>query len=390
MKALIVDDEKNVRKVMRQLGEWESVGINEVLEATNGIEALEIIEKEKPGVIFTDIKMPKMSGLQLIERLNQHSYRGKVILVTGYDDYTFMRKAIQLNSFDYLLKPIDPEAFQQVLTKVVDSLEAEQEENEEILAEAKKLRHSQLMTSLCLNEGTDTAFLHSIIPEAEEIDFTLLYFYQGHQPDPCINELSNELQARNMGATFTFQGEENLYIVLTAKHQWVYVERWISENISIPIRLVQDSFSSFNQIPEVFNGLLTALKGNQYRAIRQVDELEALKRMQEIVAYVEDYYMEDISLQKLSKMFFLTREHISRKFKKETGMTLSKYVTNLRVRQAKQWLLETAETIHSISLMLGYQDEKYFSKLFKKVVGLTPFEYRALYANVRDSEKSSI
>lgn len=71
-------------------------------------------------------------------------------------------------------------------------------------------------------------------------------------------------------------------------------------------------------------------------------------------------------------------------------MTLSKYVTNLRVRQAKQWLLETAETIHSISLMLGYQDEKYFSKLFKKVVGLTPFEYRALYANVRDSEKSSI
>jgi two-component system, response regulator YesN len=390
VKALIVDDEKNVRKVMRQLGEWESVGINEVLEATNGIEALEIIEKEKPGVIFTDIKMPKMSGLQLIERLNQHSYTGKVILVTGYDDYTFMRKAIQLNSFDYLLKPIDPEAFQQVLTKVVDSLEAEQEENEEILAEAKKLRHSQLMTSLCLNEGTDTAFLHSIIPEAEEIDFTLLYFYQGHQPDPCINELSNELQARNMGATFTFQGEENLYIVLTAKHQWVYVERWISENISIPIRLVQDSFSSFNQIPEVFHGLLTALKGNQYRAIRQVDELEALKRMQEIVAYVEDYYMEDISLQKLSKMFFLTREHISRKFKKETGMTLSKYVTNLRVRQAKQWLLETAETIHSISLMLGYQDEKYFSKLFKKVVGLTPFEYRALYANVRDSEKSSI
>lgn len=390
MKALIVDDEKNVRKVMRQLGEWESVGINEVLEATNGIEALEIIEKEKPGVIFTDIKMPKMSGLQLIERLNQHSYRGKIILVTGYDDYTFMRKAIQLNSFDYLLKPIDPEAFQQVLTKVVDSLEAEQEENEEILAEAKKLRHSQLMTSLCLNEGTDTAFLHSIIPEAEEIDFTLLYFYQGHQPDPCINELSNELQARNMGATFTFQGEENLYIVLTAKHQWVYVERWISENISIPIRLVQDSFSFFNQIPEVFHGLLTALKGNQYRAIRQVDELEALKRMQEIVAYVEDYYMEDISLQKLSKMFFLTREHISRKFKKETGMTLSKYVTNLRVRQAKQWLLETAETIHSISLMLGYQDEKYFSKLFKKVVGLTPFEYRALYANVRDSEKSSI
>ncbi|MDT2044790.1 DNA-binding response regulator [Priestia aryabhattai] len=390
MKALIVDDEKNVRKVLRQLGEWESVGINEVLEATNGIEALKIIEKEIPDLIFTDIKMPKMGGLQLIERLNQQSYTGKVILVTGYDDYTFMRKAIQLNSFDYLLKPIDPEAFQQVLTKAVDSFKTEQEGNEELLAEAKKLHHSQLMTSLCLNEGTDTVFLHSIIPEAEEIDFTLLYFYQGHQPDPCINKLSNELQARNIGATFTFQGEENLYIILTAKNQWIYVEQWISENISIPIRLVQDSFSSFTQIPEVFHRLLTALNSNRYRAIRQVDELEALKRMQEIVAYVEDYYMEDISLEKLSKMFFLTREHISRKFKKETGMTLSKYVTNLRIRQAKQWLLETDETIYSISLMLGYQDEKYFSKLFKKVVGLTPFEYRTLYTHARDNKKSSI
>ncbi|WP_350019705.1 response regulator [Priestia flexa] len=390
MKALIVDDEKNVRKVLRQLGEWESVGINEVLEATNGIEALKIIEKEIPDLIFTDIKMPKMGGLQLIERLNQQSYTGKVILVTGYDDYTFMRKAIQLNSFDYLLKPIDPEAFQQVLTKAVDSFKTEQEGNEELLAEAKKLHHSQRMTSLCLNEGTDTVFLHSIIPEAEEIDFTLLYFYQGHQPDPCINKLSNELQARNIGATFTFQGEENLYIILTAKNQWIYVEQWISENISIPIRLVQDSFSSFTQIPEVFHRLLTALNSNRYRAIRQVDELEALKRMQEIVAYVEDYYMEDISLEKLSKMFFLTREHISRKFKKETGMTLSKYVTNLRIRQAKQWLLETDETIYSISLMLGYQDEKYFSKLFKKVVGLTPFEYRTLYTHARDNKKSSI
>jgi len=390
VKALIVDDEKNVRKVLRQLGEWESVGINEVLEATNGIEALKIIEKEIPDLIFTDIKMPKMGGLQLIERLNQQSYTGKVILVTGYDDYTFMRKAIQLNSFDYLLKPIDPEAFQQVLTKAVDSFKTEQEGNEELLAEAKKLHHSQRMTSLCLNEGTDTAFLHSIIPEAEEIDFTLLYFYQGHQPDPCINKLSNELQARNIGATFTFQGEENLYIILTAKNQWIYVEQWISENISIPIRLVQDSFSSFTQIPEVFHRLLTALNSNRYRAIRQVDELEALKRMQEIVAYVEDYYMEDISLEKLSKMFFLTREHISRKFKKETGMTLSKYVTNLRIRQAKQWLLETDETIYSISLMLGYQDEKYFSKLFKKVVGLTPFEYRTLYTHARDNKKSSI
>jgi two-component system response regulator YesN len=57
-------------------------------------------------------------------------------------------------------------------------------------------------------------------------------------------------------------------------------------------------------------------------------------------------------------------------------MTLSKYMTDLRIKQAKAWLRETDKTIYSISTMLGYQDEIYFSKLFKKVVGVTPFEFR--------------
>ncbi len=72
----------------------------------------------------------------------------------------------------------------------------------------------------------------------------------------------------------------------------------------------------------------------------------------------------------------MSREHISRKFKQVTGLTLSKYVTKLRIDQAKYWLRETDETIYTISLMLGYQDEKYFSKLFKKITSYTPFEYR--------------
>jgi two-component system response regulator YesN len=107
-----------------------------------------------------------------------------------------------------------------------------------------------------------------------------------------------------------------------------------------------------------------------------LDELHAARRMKDIVSYVDMYYMEELSLEKLSNLFFFSREHISRKFKQETGLPLSKYMTKLRIQRAKQWLEDTEETIYSISLLLGYQDEKYFSKLFKKVVGLTPFEYR--------------
>ncbi|MGM0751890.1 MAG: response regulator transcription factor [Bacillota bacterium] len=381
MKALIVDDERNVRNVLRQLGEWERLGITEIFEAANGVEALGIIKKEEPEIIFTDIKMPKMTGMELIEEINhQLSFKGKIILVTGYDDYTFMRKAIQLNSFDYLLKPIEEEAFQAVLEKVVKTVKeeaAEGIEQGEILEEAMRLRGNQIMTAICSGETVSDDTLKPLLPDEREMDMTLVSFYGKQRPEKHIEVLDEELRIRKIGRAFTFLDGGSLCIVITAKDQWLYVEEWMSENMTVPVRLVQDKLDSPGSIRDVFEGLSRELEQNQYRTIRRPDEMEAARRIQELVSYVETYYMEDISLEKLSKMFFLTREHISRTFKKETGMTLSKFVTKLRIEQAKSWLMEAEESIYSISTMLGYQDEKYFSKLFKKMTGLTPFEYRS-------------
>lgn len=113
-----------------------------------------------------------------------------------------------------------------------------------------------------------------------------------------------------------------------------------------------------------------------FRAIHRLADLDDVRRMNDIVAFVDEHYMEELSLDKLSTRFFLSREHISRRFKQEVGMTLTNYVIHLRINQAKQWLLESDEKMYSIALKLGYQDEIYFSKLFKKNVGMTPAEYR--------------
>ncbi|MHA7136497.1 response regulator transcription factor [Rossellomorea arthrocnemi] len=380
MKALIVDDERNVRNVLHQLGEWERLGFTEIFEAANGIEALGIIKREEPDIIFTDIKMPKMTGMELIEEINKLSFKGKIILVTGYDDYTFMRKAIQLNSFDYLLKPIEEEAFQAVLEKVVEAVKeeaAEGIEQGEILEEAMRLRGNQIMTAICSGETVSVDTLVPLLPDEREMDMTLLSFYGKQRPEIHIEALDEELRTRKIGRAFAFLDGDSLCIVITVKDQWLYVEEWMSENMTVPVRLVQDKLYSLGSIRDVFEGLSRELEQNQYRTIRRPDEMETARRVQEIVSYVETYYMEDISLEKLSKVFFLTREHISRTFKKETGMTLSKFVTKLRIDQAQSWLMETEETIYSIATMLGFQDEKYFSKLFKKMTGLTPFEFRS-------------
>ncbi|MFB1097470.1 response regulator [Terribacillus sp. JSM ZJ617] len=379
MKALLVDDERNGREVLRALGEWEQNGITVLLEASDGEEALELIESEQPEIIFTDIKMPRMNGIELMEQLHAADYRGKCILVTGYDDYQFMRKAIQFNSFDYLLKPIDPEAFTKVLENVTQAIVAEKQSLEseaEVLVDARRLILEQQISALCMGELKDFSILQNVLPQEEKIDLTLLSFYHMHQPDQVMEALTGELHRYAIGDLFRFQQEDNLYVVLSAADQWLQIENWLRQHLDIPVRLVQKTLRSLEEISSVFEQLTVELAEHRYRTIRRLEELESEQRGQDIVAYVQSYYMEDVSLERLSKLFFLSKEHISRKFKQETGMTLSRYVTDCRMKQAKQWLETTDKTMYDIARLLGYQDEVYFSKLFKKETGLTPTAYR--------------
>ncbi|MDQ0856534.1 response regulator [Bacillus sp. V2I10] len=376
MKALIVDDEFNVRDVLRHLGQWEQYGITKLLEASNGKEAKKWIEKEQPELIFTDIKMPGMTGMELIEWLDSISYPGKVIFITGYNDYSYMRKAIQHSSFDYLLKPIEYEAFNHTLKKSVQAWK-DDFEHAEVLEDAKKLRRNQLATAICLGDRSDADSLAEFLPESAGYELTLLSFYQMHNPDSYIENLSDELMDRRVGNAFSLQTDLNLCLVITICDQWLSVEEYISREFDLPVRLVTgEPIESLSQIRPAFQTLEKKLEEQNFRSIHRLDEIDAARRMEDIVSYVKTYYMEDLSLEKLSNVFFLSREHISRKFKQETGMTLSKYITELRISQAKSWLQETDKSIYSISTMLGYQDEIYFSKLFKKVVGMTPFEFR--------------
>ncbi|PAF18978.1 response regulator [Terribacillus saccharophilus] len=379
MKALLVDDERNGREVLRTLGEWEQNGITVLLEASDGKEALELIASEQPDIIFTDIKMPRMNGIELMEQLHAADFRGKCILVTGYDDYQFMRKAIQFNSFDYLLKPIDPEAFTKVLENVTQAIIADKQslENEaEVLGDARRLLLEQQVSALCTGELNDFSILQEILPQKEKIDITLLSFYHMHQPAPILDTLRHELHRYAIGDVFRFRQEENIYIVLSAADHWLQIENWLRQHLGLPVRLVQKTLHALEEISTVFEHLTVELAEHRYRTIKRLEELESEQRGQDIVAYVQSYYMEDVSLERLSKLFFLSKEHISRKFKQETGLTLSQYVTDCRMKQAKQWLNKTNKTMYDIARLLGYQDEVYFSKLFKKEIGLTPTAYR--------------
>jgi two-component system, response regulator YesN len=249
MKAIIIDDEKHVRDGLLLLGEWDKHGIETIIEAEDGNEAIKLISEHRPAIIFTDMRMPKRDGISLLKWIHQSDLLSKTIVVSGYDDFDYMRNAIYYKSFDYILKPIDPEI---------------------------------------LNETLDRAV--------------------------------KEWKAEKLSRVIIQNGES----------------------------LKQDNFT----------------------------QNEEMNNMQKIEEYLRSHFQEDINLQTIADRFFLNRDYISRKFKQEFNETITDYLTKIRIEHAKELLGNPTKKIYEIAYQVGYQNEKYFSKVFKKQTGVTPNEYR--------------
>lgn len=127
MKALIVDDEKHVRDAIRMLVDWEKYGIEEIYEAPEGETAIRIIEAEKPEIIFTDMRMPLVDGVELMEWIHRRFPQAKTIVVSGHDDFEYVRHTVKYGGMDYLLKPIDADELEEALAKAVQSWRKEHE-----------------------------------------------------------------------------------------------------------------------------------------------------------------------------------------------------------------------------------------------------------------------
>ncbi len=246
MKAIIIDDEKHVRDGLQLLADWKGNGIDTVYEAEDGDEAIRLIKEHRPEIIFTDMQMPKRDGISLLKWIAESELASITIVVSGYDDYTFMRNAIFYKSFDYILKPIDPDL---------------------------------------LNETLERA-----------------------------------------------------------------VKKWKEE------ALTRRASGNVETIPSSQNASTSSM--------RKIEE------------YLRTNYQQDITLQEIADRFYLSREHISRKFKQEYHETITDYVTRIRMEKSKELLAKPGFKIYEIAYHIGYHNEKYFSKVFKKFYGITPNEYR--------------
>lgn len=125
MRILIVEDEVMIRVGMGKLIESETK--HQIIgEAKNGCDGLELALRLKPDLIITDIRMPEMDGLTMLEKIREHQLKTRVVILTGYAEFDYAKQAIHLGVHDYLLKPIGVEDVKEVLSRVELEMETEQ------------------------------------------------------------------------------------------------------------------------------------------------------------------------------------------------------------------------------------------------------------------------
>ncbi|MBN2880288.1 MAG: response regulator [Clostridia bacterium] len=179
-KVFLVEDEIIVREGIRQNINWEQYGFFYAGDAPDGELALPLIRQIQPDLLITDIKMPFMDGLALIELVRKELPRTKIVIVSGYDDFSYAQQAIRMGVEQYLLKPIVKEKMMELLGSLYSKMEAEnqqleyfekfQREAQEYEAFSRRRFFEQIVTGgLSVSEISETA-------KALDIDLNSLYY----------------------------------------------------------------------------------------------------------------------------------------------------------------------------------------------------------------------
>ncbi|HEX3027871.1 MAG TPA: response regulator transcription factor [Clostridia bacterium] len=143
-KVFIADDDPNILEGIRHILRWEEFGIEIIGTASNGIKALEALKKESADILITDIKMPKMDGLQLIKSVRDTNPAARFIILSGYDDFEYLKESIKLGIENYILKPINPEELEKTITSTLDKISKDESERLKYITDMGIIRNNIL------------------------------------------------------------------------------------------------------------------------------------------------------------------------------------------------------------------------------------------------------
>ncbi|GED70473.1 hypothetical protein BRE01_41750 [Brevibacillus reuszeri] len=162
---LIVDDEKIIRRGLQSIIERQFPNLFNYRFAENGQEALELLRQEPVDIMFTDIRMPIMDGIELLEQLQDHPVKPEVVLLSGYNDFEYAQKGIRFAAKDYLIKPVIREELFAVLERLMRDIRM-REDRADKAGEDASLFAAELVTMHLTQEDVDDAITQNKLMQA--------------------------------------------------------------------------------------------------------------------------------------------------------------------------------------------------------------------------------
>lgn len=355
-RLVIVDDEYIVIEGIKALIARTKLPYEVVGWAYDGIKALEVICELQPDLVITDIRIPGLDGLSLIEAAKEQCPDTTFVVISGYMEFEYARRALSLGVKGYIDKPISMDKLKDVLQHV--EKEWERLKNSEVHSYKKeRLAHDNLKkmvdeSILSLTKGDEEAFRGSSSGVLEQ-----------------LKELYVELK--------DFRNELYKYLCVVCdifgeKQKQVSRESLVSYQEIEKIQTCEELLKYADRIVSDIGKYIAADQtGSSHRVIL------------ELLEYINAHFNEDIGLNELADRAKMSTAYLSVLFKTEVGTSYVKYLTELRIRQAKKYLKDGYK-VNEVSEMVGYNNYRYFCDIFKKHEGKTPSEYKA---NVWKSEK---
>lgn len=333
---LIVDDEPIIRRGLRRMLEESALGISQIREADDGIHALTLLQEEPSSIIITDIKMPKMGGLELCSKIYKRSPDIPIILVSGYEDFKYAQEALKYGVKDYLLKPLSQEKLVETVSRVILGLE--------------EYTACFYVPYSCLNEVVRQIEQGLWSNESSEINqgiedlFELLKDINiHHRIKTCCEVLSMIVHALSLKIGYSlrfqhiqFSGAENAEL----QHWFIKAVHFINQEI------------------------------NERKLNTDYNLIEMTRN------YIKENYSKDISLDDIAKKIGLNASYFSQLFKQKTGKTFVHFKSEVRLQEAMRLLCQPEKNVTEVALDVGFNDITYFARAFKKYTGLSPSEFR--------------
>ncbi|MFP3153993.1 response regulator [Lachnospiraceae bacterium ZAX-1] len=356
IRIMVVDDEPITRDgVVNGIG-WDSYGIEVVGSAENGMEALLMAQEQSPDLIISDVRMPVMDGLEMTERLQTEMPSIKVIIISGYQEFEYAKRAMAFGVRDYLVKPLDEAELVQRILQVGQEL---------ALAHKKELAKN--LDYLLLSGNAQFA------RECQRLEKELVVFFKHMQS----KEVAKQLLA--IFDLFANKKDYKYYKAVCIRQLVAFrdiMEEWgLGKECANIDALVENELDRFTDGKSICTW--QTKMAQEFINMARIDSGSKYKMLvQEVEDYVAENYARDVSLKDVSARVFISPQYLCRVFHMEKGASFVEWLNAYRIEKAKDILSTKDARITDVASLVGYNDYKYFSNVFKKHTGVTPRDYK--------------